>query len=195
MGEVCFSRQGFSVQPWLSWNSICRQGWPWTQRSTCLCVRVLGLKTCTTTARLDCWLNLPKTINRQTNHETLLSAFSFRGVQLKQLPCSGERLEQCPPARQALCSWVKPTASNPRGLHLIVCPGHQEITTKLNLIFFGFWLLNYRNITLRYYYIVPYTLTVSMNTYTLVSVHFKCFLMIANSMCSWFSSISVQTAY
>ena len=23
-----FLRQGFSVQPWLSWNSLCRLGWP-----------------------------------------------------------------------------------------------------------------------------------------------------------------------
>jgi hypothetical protein len=33
-----FSRQGFSVWPWLSWNSLCRPGWPRTQRSTCLCL-------------------------------------------------------------------------------------------------------------------------------------------------------------
>jgi hypothetical protein len=32
----CFSRQGFSVWPWLSWNSLCRPGWPWTQKFTCL---------------------------------------------------------------------------------------------------------------------------------------------------------------
>ena len=24
----CFSRQGFSVQSWLSWNSLSRPGWP-----------------------------------------------------------------------------------------------------------------------------------------------------------------------
>jgi hypothetical protein len=35
---VCFSRQGFSVYPWLSWNSLCRPGWPRTQKSTCLCL-------------------------------------------------------------------------------------------------------------------------------------------------------------
>jgi hypothetical protein len=33
-----FSRQGFSVSPWLSWNSLCRPGWPQTQKSTCLCL-------------------------------------------------------------------------------------------------------------------------------------------------------------
>jgi hypothetical protein len=44
-----FSRQGFSVEPWLSWNSLCRPGWPWTQKSACLCLWVLGLKACTTT--------------------------------------------------------------------------------------------------------------------------------------------------
>jgi hypothetical protein len=44
-----FSRQGFSVYPWLSWNSLCRPGWPGTQKSACLCLQVLGLKVCATT--------------------------------------------------------------------------------------------------------------------------------------------------
>jgi hypothetical protein len=39
-----FSRQGFSVQPWLSWNSLCRPGWPRTQKSTCLCLPSAGIK-------------------------------------------------------------------------------------------------------------------------------------------------------
>ena len=39
-----FSRQGFSVQPWLFWNSICRPGWPRTQKSTCLCLPSAGIK-------------------------------------------------------------------------------------------------------------------------------------------------------
>ena len=39
-----FLRQGFSVQPWLSWNSLCRPGWPQTQRSTCLCLSRAGIK-------------------------------------------------------------------------------------------------------------------------------------------------------
>jgi hypothetical protein len=39
-----FSRQGFSVFPWLSWNSLCRPGWPWTQKSACLCLPSAGIK-------------------------------------------------------------------------------------------------------------------------------------------------------
>jgi hypothetical protein len=39
-----FSRQGFSVQPWLSWNSLCRAGWPQTQKSACLCLSSGGIK-------------------------------------------------------------------------------------------------------------------------------------------------------
>jgi hypothetical protein len=39
-----FSRQGFSVEPWLSWNSLCRPGWPPTQKSTCLCLPSAGIK-------------------------------------------------------------------------------------------------------------------------------------------------------
>jgi hypothetical protein len=40
----CFSRQGFSVQPWLSWNSLCRPGWPQTQKSAFLCLPSAGIK-------------------------------------------------------------------------------------------------------------------------------------------------------
>jgi hypothetical protein len=37
-------RQGFSVQPWLSWNPLCRSGWPRTQKSACLCLPSAGIK-------------------------------------------------------------------------------------------------------------------------------------------------------
>jgi hypothetical protein len=48
-----FLRQGFSVYLWLSWNSLCRPGWPRTQKSTCLCLPSAGIKACATTARCD----------------------------------------------------------------------------------------------------------------------------------------------
>jgi hypothetical protein len=32
------------VQPWLSWNSLCRPGWPRTLRFTCLCFPSAGIK-------------------------------------------------------------------------------------------------------------------------------------------------------
>jgi hypothetical protein len=38
-----FSRQGFSVWPWLSWNSLCRPGCPQTRKSTCLCLPSAGI--------------------------------------------------------------------------------------------------------------------------------------------------------
>ena len=41
---LVFPRQGFSVQPWLSWNSLCRPGWPQTQKSACLCLPSAGIK-------------------------------------------------------------------------------------------------------------------------------------------------------
>jgi hypothetical protein len=28
----------------MSWNSLCRPGWPWTQKSTCLCLPSAGIK-------------------------------------------------------------------------------------------------------------------------------------------------------
>jgi hypothetical protein len=46
VGFFGFSRQGFSVWPWLSWNSLCRPGWPQTQKSTCLCLPSAGIKGC-----------------------------------------------------------------------------------------------------------------------------------------------------
>jgi hypothetical protein len=39
-----FSRQSFSVSPWLSWNSLCGPGWPQTQKSPCLCLPSAGIK-------------------------------------------------------------------------------------------------------------------------------------------------------
>jgi hypothetical protein len=39
-----FSRQGFSVEPWLSWNSLCRPGWPPTQKSASLYLPNVGIK-------------------------------------------------------------------------------------------------------------------------------------------------------
>jgi hypothetical protein len=38
-----FLRQGFSVKPWLSWISLCRPGWPQTQKSACLCLPSAGI--------------------------------------------------------------------------------------------------------------------------------------------------------
>ena len=35
---------GFTVWPWLSWNLLCRPGWPWTQKSSCLCLPSAGIK-------------------------------------------------------------------------------------------------------------------------------------------------------
>jgi hypothetical protein len=39
-----FLKQGFSVYPWLSWNLLCRSGWPKIKRSTCLCFERAGIK-------------------------------------------------------------------------------------------------------------------------------------------------------
>jgi hypothetical protein len=43
---VCLfvSRQGFSLQPRLSWNSLCRPGCPRTQKLACLCLTSAGIK-------------------------------------------------------------------------------------------------------------------------------------------------------
>jgi hypothetical protein len=37
-------KHGFSVYPWLSWNSLSTPGWPRTQKSTCLCLPSAGIK-------------------------------------------------------------------------------------------------------------------------------------------------------
>jgi hypothetical protein len=43
----------------LSWNSLCRPGWPWIQKSTCLCLPSAGLKVVRHQARhgwvVLCW--------------------------------------------------------------------------------------------------------------------------------------------
>jgi hypothetical protein len=38
---IFLSETGF---PWLSWNSLCRPGWPQTQKSACLCLSSAGIK-------------------------------------------------------------------------------------------------------------------------------------------------------
>ena len=39
-----FLRLGFSVYPWLFWNSLCIPCWPRTQKSACLCLPSAGIK-------------------------------------------------------------------------------------------------------------------------------------------------------
>jgi hypothetical protein len=41
------------VQPWLSWNSLCRPGCPGTQKSACLCLPSAGIKGVRHHARLS----------------------------------------------------------------------------------------------------------------------------------------------
>jgi hypothetical protein len=41
---LSFSRQGCSVKPWQSWNSLCRPGWSQTQKFDASASQVLGLK-------------------------------------------------------------------------------------------------------------------------------------------------------
>jgi hypothetical protein len=41
---LSFLRQGFSVSPWLSWNSFCRPALSWTQKSTYLCLPSAEIK-------------------------------------------------------------------------------------------------------------------------------------------------------
>lgn len=41
--------------------SLCRPGWPWTHRSTCVCLPVLGLKLCTTMLLNTFWSSLSLT--------------------------------------------------------------------------------------------------------------------------------------
>jgi hypothetical protein len=53
-----FSRQDFSVYPWLSWNSLCRPYWSQTQKSICLCLpsaRIKGVCHYCPAEVLRCW--------------------------------------------------------------------------------------------------------------------------------------------
>jgi hypothetical protein len=65
---VCFLRQGFSVYRWLSWNSLCRPGWPRTQKSTCLCLLSAGIKgVCHHVPAIFQVLNVPLLIHQGTS--------------------------------------------------------------------------------------------------------------------------------
>jgi hypothetical protein len=61
---IVFLRQGFSVEPWLSSNSLCRSGWPRTQKSACLCLPSAGIKGVRQHARLIdvFWVEKPKVV-------------------------------------------------------------------------------------------------------------------------------------
>jgi hypothetical protein len=67
-----FSRQGFSVYPWLSWNSLCRPGWPPTQKFACLCLPSAGIKGVCHHTRLTA------TLIKETIYLGL--AYRFRGL-------------------------------------------------------------------------------------------------------------------
>jgi hypothetical protein len=55
-------RHGFSVYPWLSWNSLCRPGCSRTQKSTCLWLHSAGIKGVSHHAQLP-HVHLVKSIN------------------------------------------------------------------------------------------------------------------------------------
>jgi hypothetical protein len=40
----CFFEAGFLCIVLVSWNSLCRLGWPRTQKSACLCLPSAGIK-------------------------------------------------------------------------------------------------------------------------------------------------------
>jgi hypothetical protein len=46
------------VYPWLSWNSLCRPGWPRTQKSICLFLPSAGIKDVCHHARWKCCFKL-----------------------------------------------------------------------------------------------------------------------------------------
>jgi hypothetical protein len=61
--------------PWLSWNSLCRPGWPRTQKSSCLCLSSAGIKGVRHHARLMIiYLSDPQNTTRELLQ--LISNFS-----------------------------------------------------------------------------------------------------------------------
>ena len=87
----CFPRQGFSMWPWLSWNSPSRPGWPQTQRPTFLYLLPAGMK------------------GVRQHHPTHIqpiihSPFSFL--------CVCTQGQTCGVWRTALWSWFSPWQSN-----------------------------------------------------------------------------------
>jgi hypothetical protein len=77
-GHFGFLRQCFSVYLWLSWNSLCRPGWPWTQKSTCLCLLRAGIKGVCHHARLHILLLILTLLH--------LSGKTIKAISLNFLP-------------------------------------------------------------------------------------------------------------
>ena len=83
---------------WLSWNSICRLGWPQTQRSTCLCLPRAGLSFLyweLALGPLFCWAS-PLPLNYITNFLftfILRKGFSMLPKLSSISPCSQTELD------------------------------------------------------------------------------------------------------
>ena len=83
---LVFPRQGFSVKLWLSRNSLCRPGWPGTQRSACLCLPSAGIKSVRHHYPAKSWHS-----NRSANKTLIwdswkMIAAGFRAQSHRQLP-------------------------------------------------------------------------------------------------------------
>jgi hypothetical protein len=82
---VCFSRQGFSIEPWLSWNSLCPPGWPLNQRWVCPCLLSAEIKGvqqhCPAYQLCFLFFKKPRQTNTHTHTHTIFSAESSRSWQ------------------------------------------------------------------------------------------------------------------
>ena len=85
-------RQDFSGYPWMSWNLLCKPGWPWTQQSTCLCLLHAGIKNATTVQPgIMVWSSADPIIISCKALDQLLAASSlsagFQVLLLTSCPC------------------------------------------------------------------------------------------------------------
>jgi hypothetical protein len=129
-----FFKQGFSAWPWLSWNSLCRPSWPRTQKSTCLCLPIAGIK--------DLYHHCPASTHHSYTRTTVVTlrvgdtlgeSLDRVGTQQEAVSTLGERKPSlCPmglpetweaEARPSSLGWWLRTLADPWLLCINLCKG------------------------------------------------------------------------
>jgi hypothetical protein len=111
-----FLRQGFSVLPWLSWNSLCRPGWPRTQKSACLCLPSAGIQGVGHHTRPFLFFETSPSLNVELTNFARLAGWQVPGI-LLVLP--SQQLQGCWES-QFLSSYFTDSDISPAPLYLLL---------------------------------------------------------------------------
>ena len=125
-----FSRQDFSVQSWLSWNSLCRPGWPPTQKYAYLCLPSAGIKGmchhCLTFLSFFKRINCHQAFNSSTQEQRSRQIFVSSARALYRIPAPSPFQRQV-----SLCSAGWPKTERPVSFCL---EGHPSLLSLFGMV-------------------------------------------------------------